>query len=82
MERAKEGIDPPKPEFRNEKKTGAEICLSIFSGIVIGDRSSQRLVNFFSLSLVTVPEVFAKVNSSQFPLVSKVANCGAANEMQ
>ena len=29
---------------------------------------------FFSVSLVTVPEVFARGNSAQFPLVSKVAN--------
>ena len=28
----------------------------------------------FSLSLVAIPEVFAKVNSTQFPLVSKVVN--------
>ena len=27
----------------------------------------QLLANFFSLCLVTVPEVFAKVNSTQFP---------------
>ena len=39
--------------------------LAIDSGIVTGD----ALVSYwpiFSLSLVTVPEVFAKVNSSQF----------------
>ena len=34
------------------------------SGIVTGD---APLAIFFSLSLVTVPEVFAKVNLSQFP---------------
>ena len=29
-------------------------------------RAGQLLANFFPLSLVTVPEVFAKVNSTQF----------------
>ena len=39
---------------------------AIVSGIVIGD----ALISYwliFSLSLITVPEVFAKVNSAQFP---------------
>ena len=48
--------------FRKEKWTGAEICLAIISGIVIWD----VLVSGFSLSLVTVPEVFAKDHSPQF----------------
>ena len=30
-------------------------------------RDGQLLVNFFSLSLATVPEVFTKVKSAQFP---------------
>ena len=30
-------------------------------------RAGQQLAKFFSTSLVTVPEVFAKVNSSQLP---------------
>ena len=46
---------------------------AIVSGIVTWD----PLISYwpiFSLSLVTVPEVFAKANSSQFlSLVSKVA---------
>ena len=29
--------------------------------------AGQLLANFFLLSLVTVPEVFAKTNSAQFP---------------
>ena len=45
---------------------------AIVSGIVTWD----ALISYwpiFSLSLISVPEVFAKTNSSQFPLVSKVA---------
>ena len=41
--------------------------------MVIGD----ALVSYwpiFSLSLVAVSEVFEKVNSTQFPLISKVVN--------
>ena len=38
-------------------------------------RAGQLLVNFFPLSLVTVPEVFAKVYSDQIPCrVTKLAN--------
>ena len=50
-----------------------EMRPAVVSGIVIGD----ALVSYwpiFSPSLVTVPEVFANVNSAQFLLVSKVAN--------
>ena len=36
-------------------------------------RAGQLLVNFFSLSLATVPEVFTKVKSAQFP--SRMADC-------
>ena len=44
------------------------------SGIVIEDASVSYWL-IFSLSLVTVPEVFAKaIRPSSFP-VSKVANC-------
>ena len=52
--------------FRNEKATGAEMRLAIVSGIVTGEAS----VSYWSISplaLVTVPEVFAKVNSTLFP---------------
>ena len=33
--------------------------------------TSQLLANFFSLSLPKVPEVFAKINSAQFPSVAR-----------
>ena len=58
--------------LRNENGTGAEMGPAIVSGIVTWD----PLISYwpiFSLSLVTVPEVFAKANSPQFPLLSKVA---------
>ena len=45
--------------------TGAEVRPTIVSGIVIGD--GQLLANFFSVSLVTVPEVDAKVHPAQVP---------------
>ena len=48
--------------FRKEKGTGAETCPAIVSGIVTSDARSIVFP-----SLVTVPEVFAKVNWSQFP---------------
>ena len=46
------------------KETGAELVWQGFLGLLLGTR---LLASFFSLSLVTVPEVFAKVNSAQFP---------------
>ena len=47
----------------NEKETGAEMRPAIGSGIVTGHVSvSYRLI--FFLSQVTVPEVFANVNSA------------------
>ena len=45
--------------------------------IILSIVTRDALVSYwpiFSLSLITVPEVFAKVNSAQFPLVCKVAN--------
>ena len=45
---------------------------AIVSGIVPGNAPISYWLIFFSLSLVTVPEVFAKVDSPQFP--SCVAN--------
>jgi len=48
---------------------------AIVSGIVTGDASVSYWPIFFPLSTVTVPEAFAKVNSSQFSFVSIVANC-------
>ena len=38
-----------------------------FWEIFWGQLGTSPLANFFFLSLVTVPEVFAKVNSAQFP---------------
>ena len=43
------------------------------SGIITGD-APVSYWSIFSLSLVTVPEVFAKVNSPQFPSFSKMGN--------
>ena len=48
--------------FSNEEGTGAEMRPTLASGIFNG-RGNQPLVIFF-LSLVRVPEVFAKVNSA------------------
>ena len=49
---------------RNEKGTGGEICLAIVSGIVLGGVPVSYWLIFSSV-LVTIPEVFAKVNSTQ-----------------
>ena len=56
--------------FINSKGTGAELCLAIVSGT-----RRSAIGQFFSLSLVTVPEVFSKVKLTQSSLffVSKVA---------
>ena len=48
--------------FSNKEGTGAEMRPALSSGIVNG-RGNLPLA-IFSLSLVTVPEVFAKVNSA------------------
>ena len=48
--------------LRNEKGTGAEMRPAIVSGSVTGD----ALVSCWSV-LEIVPELFAKVNSAQFP---------------
>ena len=40
---------------------------AIVPGIVTGDAPLSYWPNFFPLSLVTIPEVFAKINSTQFP---------------
>ena len=53
--------------LRNEKGTGAEMCLAMVSGNRYLVRAGQLLANFISLSLAAVPEVFANVNSTQFP---------------
>ena len=67
----------PIRDFRNDKKiiiiiieikkktTGAEMCPAIGSGIASGD-APVSYWPLFSLSLVTVPEVFMKVKSAKF----------------
>ena len=44
---------------------------AIYSGIVAVDAPVVSYWPIFSLSLVTVPEVFAKVNSAQFPALGQ-----------
>ena len=51
---------------RHEKGNGVEMHAAMVSGIVTLDVPVSYW-SIFSLSLVTVPEVFAKVNSTQFP---------------
>ena len=52
--------------FRNEEGThGAEMCPAVISGIGTGD-APVSYWPIVSLSLITVPEVFAKVNSTQY----------------
>ena len=60
------GWDMIVRHFRNEKATGAEMGSAIDSGIVTGDVLDSYWP-IFSLSFVKVLEVFAKVNSVQFP---------------
>ena len=53
--------------FRNEKGGEAEMHLAIVSGMVTGEAP----ISYWSISpltLVTVPEVFANVNWTQFPI--------------
>ena len=52
--------------FRSEKGTGAEMYPASVPGIVT-ENAPVCYSPIFSQSLETVPEVFAKVNSSQFP---------------
>ena len=51
-------------QFRNEKGTGTP---ELFLGWFLGKAPVSYWPIFFFLSPVTVPEVFAKVNSVQFP---------------
>ena len=56
--------------LRHDKETGSDLCPAVVSEIVLGDAP----VNYwpiFSLSLVKILEVFAKVNLVQFFLVLK-----------
>ena len=56
-------------------ETGGELetkfTRQLFLGLLLGTRWSA-IGQFFSLTLVTVPEVFAKVNSAQFPSLLKL----------
>ena len=56
--------------FRNEKRTEAETHPAVVCGIVTGDSLVSDWPILFSLSVVTVPQVFAKVNSVQFVSLS------------
>ena len=57
--------------FRNQKELGRVNFLKDFWDPYWG-HAIQLLANLIALCLVTIPEVFEKVNSSQFLLVSKV----------
>ena len=59
--------------FNKEKGTGNETHPAIVSGIVTGPVPVSYWLNF-SWSLVTIPEVFAKANSAQFPSHVYMAN--------
>ena len=52
--------------FRNEKELEPKRVLQLFLGSLIGT-CWAAIGQFFSLALVTVPEVLAKVDSIQFP---------------
>ena len=66
-------LSSPIRHFRNEKVTRAEMLPAIILSIVTRDALvSYRPICFLVPS--NRPQVFAKVNSAQFPLVSKVAN--------
>ena len=54
----------------NEKGTVTEICPALTSGILTG-HVPVSYWPILSLSLVTVPEVFTKVNLTQFPFFAK-----------
>ena len=66
----KRSISPPKQtdsvihHFTNEK--GTKMCPTRVSGIVTAAHQSANGKSFY-LTLVTDPEVFANVNSAQFP---------------
>lgn len=49
-----------------KRETESKCLLQLFLGSFLGTHWSA-IVQFFSVSLATVPEVFANVNSVQFP---------------
>ena len=66
-------LSSPIRYFRNEKVTRAEMLPAIILSIVTRDALvSYRPICFLVPS--NRPQVFAKVNSAQLPLVSKAAN--------
>ena len=58
----------PSRHFRNETENGAEMNPAGVSEIVTGE-TPVSYWPICPLSLGTVPEVFAKVNSTQFPFL-------------
>ena len=58
--------------IRHCGKSGTEMHSAIVSGNVTAGEASVGYWPFFSLFLVTVPEAFAKLTRSSFPLCSKV----------
>ena len=65
--------------LRNEKRARAEMCHAIDSGIVAGEAQLSYWPIMYSLSIATVPEVFAKANLVQLPSRSfmklQIASC-------
>ena len=65
--------------LRNEKRGEAEMCPAIDSGIVAGEAQVSYWPIMFSLSIETVPEVFAKANLVQLPsrpfIKLQIASC-------
>ena len=57
--------------FRNGRRTGDEMFPASVSGIVNGE-AQVSYWPIFSLTLATVPEAFAKVNSAQFSFLIKL----------
>ena len=52
--------------LETKKELEPKCVLQLFLGSLLGMRRSA-IGQFFFLSLVTIPEAFAKVNSAQFP---------------
>ena len=66
--------------FGNKKRTGAEMCPAVVSGIITGDVPVSYWPVFFSLSLVTVSEVFAACNESRVWWPRASGFCNRASE--
>ena len=59
--------------MRHFNKLETKRIPQLFLGLLLGMRRSA-IGSIFSWSLVTIPEVFAKVNSAQFPSRVYMAN--------